>query len=249
MTKYYLSIGVLFKNKSLILKEWLDHHIFHCVDHFYLINDNSNDNFLEILNPYIENDIVELFNIDYEYFLGRQRCIYNNILLPRLKESKWLFICDMDEFLWSQQSVDLKNVLIKCHNLAQIQVNHTIFGSNNLIEQPKYVIPNFIKRLNEQPTKKLNNTKYFINSDYEFSSLNVHHADFLNKDFENEKYFRILDKPYFLLNHYSYQSFEFFKNIICTIDDTDNYKTITTEVIYEVEDRELYEQNISLYDQ
>ena len=43
MTKYYLSIGVLFKNESLILKEWLDHHIFHGVDHFYLINDNSND--------------------------------------------------------------------------------------------------------------------------------------------------------------------------------------------------------------
>ena len=253
MTKYYLSIGVLFKNESLILKEWLDHHIFHGVDHFYLINDNSNDNFLEILNPYIENDIVELFNIDYEYFLGRQRCIYNNILLPRLKESKWLFICDMDEFLWSQQSVDLKNVLIKCHDLAQIQVNHTIFGSNNLIEQPKYVIPNFTKRSKEQPTKTLKNTKYFVNSDYEFTSLNVHHANFLNKEYESGIYFRMLDKPYFLLNHYSCQSFEFWKNIKCTREDVDNYRTRTPEVIYEldineVEDKELYEQNISLYD-
>ena len=58
-----LSIGAIFCNEAPSLKEWLDHYINRNVDHFYLINDNSNDNFKEVLDPYIQKGYITLFNV------------------------------------------------------------------------------------------------------------------------------------------------------------------------------------------
>ena len=44
---YKLSVGSIFKNESQGIKEWIEHYLNHGVEHFYLINDNSNDNYLE----------------------------------------------------------------------------------------------------------------------------------------------------------------------------------------------------------
>jgi hypothetical protein len=58
--KYYLSILSMFKNEAAIMKEWLDHHLAHGVEHFYLIDDFSTDNVLNILLPYIEKGVVSV---------------------------------------------------------------------------------------------------------------------------------------------------------------------------------------------
>jgi hypothetical protein len=50
---YYLTIGAIFKNESHCLQEWIEHHIFHGVEHFYLLNDGSTDEYMKILQPYI----------------------------------------------------------------------------------------------------------------------------------------------------------------------------------------------------
>jgi hypothetical protein len=38
--KYYLSVGAIFKNESMILKEWIEHYLHHGFEHIYLINEN-----------------------------------------------------------------------------------------------------------------------------------------------------------------------------------------------------------------
>ena len=43
---YYLSILAIFKNEAMNLKEWIEHYILNGVEHFYLINNGSTDNFL-----------------------------------------------------------------------------------------------------------------------------------------------------------------------------------------------------------
>lgn len=50
--KYYLSILAMFKNEADIIEEWLDHHIYHGVEHFYLIDDYSTDDVMGRLEPY-----------------------------------------------------------------------------------------------------------------------------------------------------------------------------------------------------
>lgn len=45
-----LGILAMFKNEAHIIKEWLNHYISEGVTFFYLINDNSNDNFENQIN-------------------------------------------------------------------------------------------------------------------------------------------------------------------------------------------------------
>ena len=77
--KYKLSFCLIFKNEGPFLKEWLDYHIVVGVDHFYLYNNNSDDNFREVLEPYIKDGIVTLIEWPYDHsqFKAYKHC-YDN---------------------------------------------------------------------------------------------------------------------------------------------------------------------------
>ena len=241
---YNLAVGCLFKNESHCMAEWLDHYIFHGVDHFYMINDNSTDNFLSILQPYIDNHIVSLFQaVNWNYYIGRQRDMYNTFILPHIKETKWLLMVDLDEFVWSPRDINLNAILNNCNHLGQLQIFDTLFGSNGHISQPSSLVNNFTMR--EKIPRRY--YKYFVNSNFAFSSLNVHHATFIDKNHEKNN-FIILDETHYIINHYCCQSKEFWDNIKCSRGDSDNYLIRTSDDFVkldknEVEDLRLMEQN------
>ena len=250
---YNLSVGAVFKNESDSMKEWIDHYLFHGVDHFYLINDKSDDNFIEILQPYIDKNIVSLFNADWTYYLGRQRDMYNTFILPKLKESKWVLIEDLDEYMWSPERINLNTVLNGCSELGQIQVNHTLFGSNMHINQPESIVKHFNRRSVNCPCEnEIGNRKYFINTSFEFTGLNIHHATFANSEDEMNK-FIILGPEWFIMNHYCCQSREFWEKVKCTRGDSDHYidrnerrSDFNKYDLNDVEDNRLYLQNSSM---
>ena len=251
MFKYKLSIGAIFKNESHSIREWIRHYVLHGVEHFYLINDNSTDNFMEQIKEYVDLNIITLFNVDEPYYLGRQRNLYNRHILPISKETHWMLMVDLDEYVWSKLDVNLVNVLKSCEDLAQIQICETAFGSNGYIAQPEFIVKSFTKRKIDNKSGIL---KYFINNVYDFASLNIHHADFVNKELLHDSTFiRLIDSDYFRMNHYRCQSQEFWYNIKCTRGDADNYGVRTYEdFIYydvnEIEELELYNQNKILYE-
>ena len=249
--KYELAIGALFKNESNSIVEWMEHYIRRGVQHFYLINDASTDNTVSIIQPYIDSGIVTLFDANYTYFLGRQRAMYNEYLLPIVdsQETQWLMISDLDEYVWSPQSLDLKDIFRQCRHLAQIQYNHTLFGSNGHLRQPEGgVVKNFTRRSLERPTKSIKNLKYAVNSDFKFTSLNIHHANATNEIHMEDNFFILLGEPYFIMNHYSCQSLDFWNQVKCTRGDSDNYLVRDIEQfrrydINDIEDLELWEQD------
>ena len=256
---YNLSVGAIFKNEEQGIKEWIEHYLNHGVEHFYLINDNSNDNYLEKIQYYIDLNIVTLYNACFTNYLGRQKDMYNTYILPKIKDTKWLLICDLDEFMWSPVNKDLNVILSQCSHLGQIQVNHTLFGSNNHIIQPDSIVNCFTKRSQYLDTKIPNgNLKYFVNTMFDFTSLNVHHATFAideyhnnsNSNNSNNKVFIILGQQYFRLNHYCCQSLNFWKNIKCTRGDADYYRERKIEEfdsydLNDIEDFDLIDQNKS----
>jgi hypothetical protein len=146
---YRLSVGALFRNETHILREWIEHYLHHGVEHFYLINDGSTDSYMEILQPYIDTNTVTLFDVEWSRYVGRQRDMYTRYILPHIKETDWLLIADLDEFVWTPHSIDLCHVLNSCHNVGQIQMKEYIFGSNGHIEQPKNVVNSFTMRSKE----------------------------------------------------------------------------------------------------
>lgn len=248
---YALSVGALFKNEAHCLREWLEHYIARGVEHFYLINDESTDNFMEILDSYISRGLVSLFNPKWDRYLGRQRDMYNSFILPRLSETRWLLMVDLDEFVWSPQGTHFPTLLDTYFGgLAQIQVNHTYFGSNGHIEQPPSLVSGFTRRSVELPSVSLG-YKYFLNTAYKFTSINVHHADHADPADKVER-FKIFSQEWWRLNHYSCQSRDFWLKIKCTRGDSDNFRVRSADDGFaeldknDVEDLGLYAQNNAL---
>ena len=252
--KYNLSVGALFRNEEDSIVEWIEHYLHHGVEHFYLIDDSSDDGTVEKIKPYIEKDIVTLFNCGNQWsrYTGRQRDLYNYYILPVIKETQWLLMIDLDEYVWSPIQMNICDLLMKRFmDLGQVQLESTLFGSSNLIEQPNNVVGNFIMRTLEHPTRSncLGGYKYFINTNFDFRALNVHHATFEDVDtYQNGKYFIIADINFFILNHYRVQSLDFWMDVKCTRGDSNEFLTRNLEEfrrldLNEVEDKRLYEQN------
>ena len=70
----------VFKDECHILEEWIVHYLYHGVDHFYLINDNSDDNYMDIIKKYSNH--ITLFHNDIPDDIpeGRQVIIYEKYL-------------------------------------------------------------------------------------------------------------------------------------------------------------------------
>jgi len=242
---YTLSIGAIFKNEQHAIKEWIEHYLLHGVQHFYLIDDQSTDNSIALLKEYCTKGIVTLYKATWKRYLGRQRDMYNHYILPHVtnKETQWLYIVDLDEFLWSPRSILLTDVLAPLKHLAQIQFYQHVFGSNGHIKQPESIVKGFTKRWDEL----IQTLKYMVNSDFEFTSLNVHHATHKSEDDRLNRFIR-LNQSYFVLNHYMIQSREFWEKTKCTRGDGDEYRVRKMEEFdgfdrNEVEDLRLLHQN------
>ena len=128
--KYTLSCCALIKNEQKYLKEWLDHYINQGVEHFYLIDNGSTDNTLNIIKQY--NNIT-LFK-DNRKHPFEQELMLNDNLLPIIKESKWSIIVDSDELMKGQHNYTIKSYIESehCDNISCIYVLWKMFiGKNN----------------------------------------------------------------------------------------------------------------------
>lgn len=249
--KYTLSVGSMFKNEAWAMVEWIEHHIRHGVDHFFMVNDGSTDNSVELLQPYIDRGLVTLFDADWKYYWGRQRDLYNHYFLPILKHTQWFIILDLDEFFWSKSYTNLKDAFACCSHLGQIQFQWRMFGSNNHEKQPASIVEGFTKRQGgDLAYNDVWSLKYAVNSNYEFLSFDIHHANFANKEDEQGRW-QIIGEPVFALNHYCCQSREFWNKVKCTRGDSDDFrKRVETDFdlvdFNEVEDTELLDRNINI---
>jgi hypothetical protein len=245
-----LSIGAMFKNEERSIREWVEHYIHHGVEHFYLIDDDSTDDSVAQIGRYIDDGRVTLFSErQHPYYLGRQHTLYNRYILPHQYETHWLLMVDLDEFMWSPRAVDLREVLSQLDHVAQVQVIHTLFGSNGHIQDPAGgLVESYIRRSKDCPTREPGNYKYFVNSTRAaVSSLGIHTASFTAKTGVDAPYY-IMDETWFVLNHYCCQSLELWRDIKCARGDADNWRVRTVEdfALYDlndVEDTRLLGQN------
>lgn len=247
-----LTVGAIFKNEEHAIVEWIEHYLQQGADHFYLIDDGSTDSSVALLAPYIERGLVTLTQPNWGRYLGRQRSMYNHFFLPRLvqKETQWLLIVDLDEFVWSAAFPKLTDFLNTKRHLAQVQMSVTIFGSAGHERQPATIVGGFTRRSKDIVTVSPACYKYFVNSDYEFKSLNVHHATFVREEDEAARFQRFGD-PWLRLNHYSSQSREIWNKIKLTRGDCDEYLSRNEDHWRladqnEVEDLGLAHKNVAL---
>ena len=125
--KYYISLCLIFKDEAPFLKEWIKYHLTIGVDHFYLYNNNSNDNYLEILQPFIDNGVVTLIDFPQSHaqFTAYQDCYdkYRN-------STNWISFLDIDEFIVPKYKDNIKSWLEDYLKYPAIIIHWLIFGTS-----------------------------------------------------------------------------------------------------------------------
>jgi len=170
--KYFLSICGIFKNEAPYIKEWIEYHKLVGVDHIYLYNNNSTDEFHKIIVPYIANGFVDLIEWKYEHM---QMEAYHNCFNRFRNESNWIGFIDLDEFIVPVEYSNVKDFFLKFSNRPSVLIYWKIFGSNKLIHRDlkQLVIQDFTSCW----YKYDDIGKCFINTEYDISSKQkmIHH--------------------------------------------------------------------------
>lgn len=144
--KYYLSVCAVFRNETKYLKEWIEYHRLVGVDHFYLYNNNSLDRPAGILKSYIDKGIVTLIHWPdrlgqqrdtFMWSLGVQISAYENaIYWAALKETTWLAILDIDEFLVPSTENNLVEMLEKYKQYPGVVLSKAYYDASSADVSP-----------------------------------------------------------------------------------------------------------------
>lgn len=139
--KYELSIVSLFRDEARFLKEWIEFHRMVGVEHFYLYNHLSEDDYLSVLQPYIDKGIVELFQLEkepkeYQEWHNMQNSVYNKAIKNTKNVSHWLAILDTDEFLVPVKDKNLQILLKDYESYGGLMVNWQMYGTSDVWEIP-----------------------------------------------------------------------------------------------------------------
>lgn len=130
--KYNVSICGIFKNEANYLKEWIEYHEIVGIQHFYLYNNCSDDNFMEVLEPYLSKNIVTL--IDWPFNQAQLRA-YRDCIERYGGESQWIGFIDLDEFVVPLQCDNIYTFLRKFNKKGSVLIHWKVFGSSGMIER------------------------------------------------------------------------------------------------------------------
>lgn len=144
----YLSVCAIFRNEAPYLDEWIRFHSQNGVAKFFLINHKSEDNYAEVLEPWVANGSVILIQASTD----DQVIEYNEVLKKFGSRTKWLAFIDIDEFLFSPTGDTLPGRLALYPDVAAVFVYWRLFGSSgNLFPPQGGVIENYLQCL-QPPT-------------------------------------------------------------------------------------------------
>lgn len=225
--KYFLSVCAIFRDEARFLKEWIEFHRLLGVEHFYLFNNLSSDDYKTVLAPYIRKNIVELYEWNHEAteinswnFI--QTSAYQMIIEKSAKETEWLAILDTDEFLYPVKDKDLRQFLNKFQKYSAICVNWQMFGTSGVDFVPSNELLIDLLTL-KAPQNHYENfhVKSIVKPSHVSSCLNPHFCFFYSGCYqvnENKEQFEGPISPYvsvdkIRINHYWARDEDFLYNV------------------------------------
>lgn len=139
--QYDLSVCTIFRDDARFLKEWIEYHKLVGVQHFYLFDNLSEDDFQNVLEPFINAGDVTLIPWPLAsndlYSWNRVQClsIEKGIELAA-GISKWLAIIDTDEFMVPVGYRNLHDLLKEYEEFGGLGVNWMTFGTSHVERIP-----------------------------------------------------------------------------------------------------------------
>lgn len=141
--QYYLTACAIFQDETLFLKEWLEYHKLIGIEHFVLYNNLSTDNYRAILEPYIKEGTVELFdwnvitNNQRDYLDLLQKPAYMKALEYLKDKTTWIAFIDIDEYIVPMQHPDLPSLLREFESYGGLAINWQMFGTSRIDNLPE----------------------------------------------------------------------------------------------------------------
>ena len=139
------------------------------VDHFFLYNNFSDDNYRETLAPYIERGVIDL--IDWPVPQG-QFPAYEDCWRKFREMTRWIALIDLDEFLCPVYETSVRTWLVKYEKYPSVLVYWKMFGTSGRIEHDPEQLT--IEQYTVCWDKMYNEGKVIINTDWEFTHMYMH---------------------------------------------------------------------------
>ena len=131
--KFDVAVCTIFKNEAKYLKEWIEFHKIVGVQHFYLYNNNSTDDYTSVLDPYIKSGLVSLIQWEKNY---AQMEAYQDCVAKFSNETKWLGFIDVDEYIVPNKHDNVYDFLKAFEkNRPAVVVYWKMFGTSGLLER------------------------------------------------------------------------------------------------------------------
>lgn len=140
--KKQLAACLFFQNEAPYLKEWIEYHHLIGFEYFYLYNNESTDNYFEVLFPYMIKGIVKLKNVpgisqNQQEHASKQYAAYREALVMAKGQVKWLALIDADEFIVPIQKSRLIDVLNDYDEFGGVYMNWQMLGTSGYKKIPK----------------------------------------------------------------------------------------------------------------
>jgi hypothetical protein len=144
--KPYLSICASYRWEGPYLREWVAFHRLVGVERFFLYDNDSDDEHLDALAPYVDDGTVLLRHWP-EYPMGQVKA-YAHCLAEHADDARWIAFVDVDEFLFSPRGTPLPEVLRRYERWPGVGVNRVTFGTSGHARRPAgTVVESYTRRL------------------------------------------------------------------------------------------------------
>jgi hypothetical protein len=145
---HYLSICAVYRDEGSYLAEWIEFHCLVGVERFFLYDNASEDEHVQVLAPYIDDGTVVLHDGGPQPVrAGGQASRYERCLTEHGNESRWIAFLDLDEFLFSPTGSTLPETLADYESWPAVGVERAWFGtSGHRTKPPGLVIENYVRR-------------------------------------------------------------------------------------------------------
>jgi hypothetical protein len=140
--QYTLTIAAIFKDEAPYLKEWIEYHKMMGVEQFRLYNNDSEDDYLSVLEPYIQNGEVVLIQWPSTkkgrspWTFSTQHPAYLDAINHYNEKSHWLALIDIDEFLLPLEHADMISFLKDYEEYPGVVLNWQCFGTSFIEDIP-----------------------------------------------------------------------------------------------------------------
>ncbi len=212
LPKVYVAIAAILKNEAPYIKEWIEYHKIIGIERFYLYDNASSDNVLEILQPYINDGTVI-----YRYIAQSkmQVPVYKDAIYYYKNDTRWLALIDLDEFIVPVEYDNIKDFLKNYEKYPAVGINWLLFDSSGHETKPGGLVIENFTRVDYDNSSNLH-IKSIVNPKKVFDLCNPHYCIYkmakkaVNENFKpiNGAFAKELSINKIRINHYFTKSKE-----------------------------------------